>query len=372
MRPLLRRRPFRGRGGQAAVLIALSLFAMLLLLAMSTNVGVVVNDKIRMQTTADAAVYAVAYSEAASLNDLVELNKGILDAVKTCRQVMQTGTGGAMWIDEVPCGCKNKTIAAEIALQVCKVNVDFAIEHFIARAQYFQTVTPAIKAGKATAGANFANVNVSFFQNVPGSPTFRGTYTIVGGLNLGPSFVSASIADFRQVTDTKLNYMVLTTCGSAPACVPTQLLSSTTDIKSWFYKKNRDPDVWVAGRVSGTPEKQYLDIDYHKDYDDRGYFGASSTGGDDKIYAYSVAKPYDGSIGPSELLGYQQDSNMAGVDRVYSARGTTYPKMSMYDEYRARLAGVNENLAGTVSPSDLVRLDGALNGKAWDMSKVKH
>ena len=57
---------------------------------------------------------------------------------------------------------------------------------------------------------------------------------------------------------------------------------------------------------------------------------------------------------------------------VYRSRGTTYPELSMYDQYRARLAGVNENLEGSVTPRDLVQLDGLRNGKIWDMSKVKH
>jgi hypothetical protein len=367
-------RPFPStRRGQAAVLMALSIFAMLLLLAMATNVGTVVNDKIRMQTTVDAATYAVAYSEAASLNELVELNKGIVDAVKVCRQIMQTGTAGAMWIDELPCACQNRSIAAEVALRACQVNVDIAIGRFIARARYDQTVSPAIRAGEATADANFANVNVSFFDSVPGSPTAMGTYWVVGGFNLpSPPIRWPSVADFRQVSDTKLNYMVLTMCGSPPACVPTPRLSNETTLKTWFYKKDRDPDVWVAGRVSGTPEKQFLDTAYGSGSNDGGFFGASSTGGSDEIFAYSVAKPYDGSMGPSELNGIQQNGNMVNALGVYNARGVGYPKLSMYDEYRARLAGVNENLEGTLTPSDLVQLDGLRNGKIWDMSKVKH
>ncbi|MDP2312794.1 MAG: pilus assembly protein TadG-related protein [Pseudomonadota bacterium] len=354
------------------MLIALSIFAMLLLLAMATNVGVVVNDKIRMQTTADAATYAAAYSEAASLNELVDLNKGIVDAVNQCRQVMQTGLVAGMWPETVPCGCQPNSIAAETAISVCKVNIDVAIGRFVARAPYNRTVGTALDAGEATANANFANSRVSFFSDIFGSPTFPGTYMLQGGFNIGPPVIFPSIADFRQVSDTAMNYMVLATCGSPPTCVPTPMLGRTTYMKTWFYKESRDPDVWVAGRVSGTPEKQFLDTAYRSGGSDGGFFGASSTGGDDEIYAYAVAKPYDGSVGPSELNGIQQNSNMVGPLGVYISRGTTYPKLSMYDEYRARLAGANENLEGTLTPDELIRLDGYRNGKMWDMDKFKH
>lgn len=359
--------------------MALSIFAMLLLLAMATNVGTVVNDKIRMQTTVDAATYAVAYSEAASLNELVELNKGIIDAVHMCRQTMEVGPMLGMWPETVPCGCVPQSQVAELAITACKVAVDVQISRFIARAPYIRTVRPAIQAGEATAEANFSGVDVTFFQGFPGSPTFPGARNLYAALNMGGSVVMPSVADIRQVTDTAMNYLVFVTCPTpAGACVPVPpQLGRTTYLKSWFYKEDRDPDVWVAGRVSGTPEKQFLDTAYGSGSNDGGYFGASSTGtrstgGSDEIYAYSVAKPYDGSIGPSGLNGNQKNGNMQWPTGVYRSRGTTYPELSMYDEYRARLAGVNENLEGTVTPRDLVQLDGLRNGKIWDMSKVKH
>jgi hypothetical protein len=363
----------RARHGQAGVLIALSLFAMLLLLAMATNIGTVVNDKIRMQTTADAATYAAAYSEAASLNELVNLNKGIVDAANQCRQVMQTGMLVGAWPESTYCGCQPNSFLAERAIDLCKVNIDVQIGRFVARAPYTRTVSKAINAGEATADANFSNVTMSFFQSFPGSPTFPGARNLHAAFNMGGSVIMPSVADFRQVTDTAMNYMVLAFCPTpSGACVPVPMLGRTTTFKTWFYKENRDPDVWVAGRASGTPEKQFLDTSYRSGGGDGGYFGGSSTRGDDEIFAYSVAKPYDGSMGPSALNGIQKNGNMVGPVGVYISRGTTYPKLSMYDQYRARLAGVNENLEGDLTPRDLVQLDGLRNGKIWDMSKFKH
>ncbi len=374
MRARLPRVGRRARRGQAAVLIALVLFVMLLLVAMSTNIGIVVNDKIRMQSTADLSTYAVAYSEAASLNELVDLNKEIVDAVTDCRRTLSTGTIGGMWPETVYCGCQPNSQLAEMAVQACKMNIDSAISRFVSRAQYDRTITPALSAGRATADANFSGVGVSFFDNVYGSPTMRGTYWLRGGFNLaGPVIYMPSLADIRQVDDTLINYQVLAFCPAPPGeCVPTPMIKPPEALRTWFYKETRDPDVWVAGRVNGTPEKQFLDTDYSSGGRDRGYFGASSTGGDDEIYAYSVAKPYDGSLGPSELNGNQRNGNMLGARGVYITRGTTYPKLSMYDEYRARLAGLNENLEGSRTPSDIVQEDGWRNGKTWDMDKFRH
>lgn len=354
------------RRGQSAVLIALVLFAMLLLVAMSTNIGIVVNDRIRMQTTADTAVYAAAYHEAASLNELVALNEGIADAVEDCRSILE----GQLWPETVYCGCQPNSMLAEAAVLMCKTNIDMAITRFMNRARYEQTVSPALSAGEATADANFSGVEMEFFQGIFGSPTARGTHNLMGGLNLGPYLVWPSIADFRQVTDTMINYRVLAFCPSGNICVPNPMIKPPESLRTWFYKETRDPDIWVAGRASGTPEKQFLDTAYGNG-SDGGYFGASSTGGDDKLYAYAVAKPYDGSVGPSELNGNQANGNM-NVGGIYVAQGVRYPKFSMYDEYRARLAGINENLDGPRTPEQLIQADGLLEGKMWDMGNFHH
>ncbi len=356
-----------GRRGQSAVLIALALFAMLLLLAMATNIGAVVNDRIRVQSTADLSTYAVAYSEAASLNELVVLNKNIADAVRTCRQVLEV----PLWPETVPCGCSPNSQLAELAVQSCKVGIDVAIAAFVLRANYVPTVGRALSAGRATADRNFTGVDISFFEMFPGSPTAMGTYWLRGAFNLAGPIVEPSIADIDQVSDTALNYRVFVTCPVGTACVPVPpMLGPTTYVNSWFYKHERAPTIWVAGRASGTPEKQFLDTAFSSGGSDGGYFGGSSTGGDDTLFAYAVAKPYAGSIGPSELSGNQQNGNMTNLG-VYASRGTTYPKLSMYDEYRARLAGVNEFSGGT-TPSSLIALDGYMNGKWWDMSRFKH
>jgi hypothetical protein len=342
--------------------------ALLLVIAFSTNTGIVVNDRIRMQETADLATYAVAYSEAASLNDITKKNKRIAEVAQDCRRVLQHG--GVPWA--TPCNCGPTDPQAEVAVQLCKVDLDVAILDFVSTASYSNTVTPALKAGKATARANFDGVErrTTFFDNIPGSPTAMGTYWVTWTTNYAGGGAIPSIADFRQMRETAFNYQFMQFCGSY--CAPSGLaMSPTYVLPTWFYKDDKDPDVWVAGRVAGTPTKRFLDSDYRSGGRDKGYFGASSTGGDDLLVAYAVAKPYDGSVGPSNLSGLQANGNSTPTP-VYSYRGIEYPKLSMYDQYRARMAGIQDELTGGLDPATLVLLDGIELGKSWDTSRFEH
>jgi Flp pilus assembly protein TadG len=360
-----------GRRGQAAVFVALCLMGLLLVVAFSTNIGVLVNDRIRMQETADLATYAAAYSEADSLNDLTKLNQGIAAAAKECRSVLENG--GMPWAT-TPCNCGNTDIAAEAAWTVCQADIDAAIYDFVERAQYDMTVDQAMKVGKATAKANFSKTEdkTSFMDDIPGSPTLMGVHWITWSTSTWGG-ASPSLADFRQVENTAFNYRVQQFCNSY--CTPTAIVFSPTyTTPTWFYKETRDPDVWVAGRSMGTPRKRFLDVSYTTDpfKKDGGYFGASSTGGDDVLIAYAVAKPYDGSVGPSEQSGLLYDGNLPSSSGVWAADGIDYPRMTMLDEYRARMAGIQDGLDGPADPKSIIEIDGAMLGKTWDVSRFEH
>lgn len=365
-----------GRRGQAAVLLALSLFAMLLLLAMATNIGTVVNDKIRVQSTADLATYAVAYSEAASLNVLVAKNEKIAGIVKDCRRQLESGPIAGAWPGTPACGCNPEDQAAEMIVRQCMMELDDAILDFANAARYDTTVGRALKAGEATAKANFrgSEKRLTFFEDVAGSPTYDGTYRTTFNTNvLGVSQTWTTIAQYAQVSDVKLNYAVQVECGST--CATTGILPSQPhDVHAWFYKNTDKPDVWVAGRVAGTPRKRFLDTDYSSGGGDGGYFGASSTGGDDLLVAYSVAKPYDGSVGPSRGgTALRSATTMhPTLMGVYWSHAVEYPKMTMVDEYRARMAGVKDGLSGSTTPERLVEQDGGELGRSWDMDRFEH
>jgi hypothetical protein len=352
-------------------MLALSIFALMLLLAMATNMGMLVNDRVRMQTTADLATYAVAYSQAAALNNVSDANERIADVVKDCRRQLERGPIGGAWPADM-CNCLPTSRMADAVIDMCKMRIDEAIYDFAQAARYDETVSPALRAGEATASANFSGVDVTFFDDVSGSPTARGTYSTYWRTNMGGAATYQTIAEFEQVTDVKLNYLVAVMC--PPKCIPSPvgIPSWPDNVSAWFYKSSADPDIWVAGRVSGTPSRPFLDVDYSGTFRDRGLFGASSRGGDDMLVAYAVAKPYDGSVGPTRASWAQRTAFFAPRG-VFSNQAVWYPKLAMVQEYRARLAGIQDDLKGPVSPTDLIRRDASrLPGRSWDMDRFLH
>lgn len=363
----------RGRRGQAAVFIALILFVLVIFGAMATNLGILVNDKIRMQNTVDLATYAVAYKEAQTLNELVDLNHQIAQTVATCRDILV----GGYW---ATCNCQYRDPMAEMVITSCKGILDAQILAFVYKAQYYSSVQPALDAGKETADANFEGIKsqTSFMEWLPGSPTFPYTYSIDYSLNLagGAGVPLPSIADYEQVKVT-LNYMRIIMCPVCEgACCPVGIVYPSRDVYAWFYKDDADPEVWVLGRVAGTPKKRFLDIAYSSGGGDGGFFGASSTGGTDMLYAYAVAKPYEGSVGPTRASSSDRNGRwMAGPLYISGAAGSESTRQSvlgMVDEYRARLAGMEEELEGGVDPTTLAVMDGATLGRFWNPMYFSH
>ncbi len=366
----------RARAGQAAVLLALSLFAMLLLLAMATNIGVLVTDRIRMQTAADLGTYAVAYSQAASLNDLAQKNERIADVVKDCRNQLERGPIGGAW-PGLPCDCRPVDYTAKAIIQSCELRIDQAIVDFANASRWEGTTSRALDAGYATADANFRGVDATFFEDRTGSPTRRGTFQTQWQTNrMGSGGTWDSIAPFRQVTDVKLNYAVIVECTPNCAPLPIPVPSWPVNVKAWFYKETDAPDIWAAGRVAGTPRRPFLDTAYSSWRPDGGYFGASSTGGDDKLVAYAVAKPFDGTVGPARASFLQRNGNVIRVTPpfgVFASSAIWFPKFTMQDTYKARLAGINDKLAGRTTPAQLVSGDASRVGRwRWDTRKFHH
>lgn len=364
------------RGGQAAVLLAMCIFAMLLLLAMATNIGTLVNDRIRMQTAADLGTYAVAYSQAASLNSLALKNQKIADTVKSCRQQLERGPVGGAWLG-YPCDCRPTDPIANQIIETCKLRIDEAIVDFARAARYEETVAKAVQAGHATADANFSGVDSTFFENVTGSPTARNTFQTSWSTNsMGMSGTWNTIAPFNQVTDIKLNYLVIVECTPSCTPLPMPLPSWPKNVKGWFYKTTDQPDIWAAGRVAGTPSSPFLDTAYSAWRPDGGYFGGSSMGGDDKLVAYAVAKPFDGTVGPTRGSFLQRNGNVIRPTPpwgIFWSQAIWYPKFTMMPTYRARLAGIQDNLSGRTTPSRLVQQDAARVGRArWNVRKFLH
>lgn len=372
----LARRERKARRGQAAVLIAMVLFSLVLFMAMATNVGIVINDKVRMQNTADLATYSAAYTEAQVLNQLTFINTQIATTVENCRATLV----GVPWVS---CLCTERHPAAEAIIMACQGTLDGLIATFIAQANYGSSVMPALGAGRAAANANFANSSskTSFMEDLPGSPTAIGTYNINASLNFGGSMTLPAIANFSQAQIT-FNYEHWVFCPCQAGCCYAYTSYPSTQAYAWFWKSERQPTVWVEGRVYGAPRSQYFDIAYGSG-SDGGFFGASSTSAmagqtarSDLLYAYAVAKPYEGSVGPTRL-GYTDRNGiwMRGMLYMPGPMGMSLDErndLGMVEEYRARLAGMEESLSGSSNPLNLAVLDGARLGMMWNRSYFNH
>jgi len=324
-------RRVRQRAGQAAVLIALTLFSLVIFLAMATNVGILVNDKIRIQNAADMAAYGAAYKEAQQLNKLVQINKQILEVARRCRQTLTS----TVWTGEI-CTCENTSPQAELVIEACQQEMDLLAQQFEFEASYQQTVAQAKAVAQSTLDANVSGLgsNLDFFDAASSSATRSGAYRLA-------TTNAPALANFERVEDTIFNYPVLKQCPFGPSCISVGPVPSPNyDMETWYHKDDKNPDVWVMVAVKGTMQSKYLDIDGGGS---SGYFGSSSDGGaPDTMYAVGVAKPYDGSVGPSEApADFYRNANLPDGP-YYTPSSIQYPEEAMIDEYRARLAGINE------------------------------
>lgn len=338
--PALTRSRRRSRSGQAAVLIALCLFSLVIFLALATNMGILVNDKIRMQNAADLAAYGAAYKEAQRLNVLVEKNRLIEDKVVECR----TNLTAQPWDND--CSCEARSELAEEYIEICRNEIEILANEFLLEARWNQTVQPAMDVGLATMEANIpglVNAGSQMHQGL-GSAMQQGAYQAEGTAVNG-NIPLASIAPFSRAVS-NFNYPVLLLCRTAVGCVPAGIVPSaqTHQLRTWYYKDSVNPDIWVLAETRGTMRSAYLDVAYSAVGSDGGYFGASSTGGTDTMVAMAIAKPFGGSVGPAPGVTSPEERN-GNIDPegpYWVERSSAVAQDAMLDQYRARMAGFNE------------------------------
>ncbi len=363
----------RSRQGQAAVLIALVTFSLVIFLALATNMGILVNDRIRMQNAADLGAYAAAYKEAQRLNVMVKKNEEILRRAEECRRLLTEVQ--PVWTGEI-CLCEPINFEAEELIDSCESWIDSAADDFLDSSSWTASVQPALDAGIRTMGANISGLDghpdTKMFQD-DNSASMLGIYQ---AQKVGP--ISArtvdSIGNYQQVSDTFLNYRVLVMCPhvATGSCIPWGIQPSVPrEVPSWFIKDDRNPDIWVMSQAAGTMASQYLDIAYSASGNDGGYFGGSSTGDDDTMYAIAVGKPYGGSVGPTRQAASDTvvNGNEAPDQGVYLTLGFEETKLAMIEEYRARLAGTGEWGSSGTTPLGALQLDAKW---AAHVSKFKH
>ena len=365
----------RARAGQMAVVMALVLFTLVIFMAFATNMGILVNDRIRMQNAVDLGAYSGAHTQAQALNRMAYLNDEIIVELQKCRKVLEDQYP----IMADPCQCNPPmNRVAEDWIEGCQEVVADLESQFRVTASYLETTSKAMNAARATMNANLANLadaanaDTHFFNNTSGSATRLGVY-------------GNRIADVVQMT-TQLHYLVSPSCPCAFGCCSYPPIPSVErSTPSYFVKRELEPTIWFMAQGAGTMNVPYLDIDYNGAGADDGYFGGSSAGGLDKMYATAVAKPYDGSLGPTRQ--YIQDGQVTGgiaggqdpsfqFSGVWRSQALTNMREFMQPTYRARLAGINEwrELGSSVPNNPIVAIQNntARGGGYTDASKMLH
>ncbi len=320
--------------GQAAVLVALCLFACVIFLAMATNTGILVNDRVRMQNTADLAAYAGAFEQARSLNEMAQTNLEIWQTISECRHVLATTN----WTQCDDCQCNpHEENDAEAYIADCVARIEALASHFIdVNRMAPQT---AFQSAVNTAGGNMPGTdrggNFSNFDQDADSPTYwRRTGLIV----------------VDRFTEVRVNYQFNYCCRSSGgycALVYAKHPSKIHQWEGWFFKIDPVADmVYFPARVNGTPAGSYLDLPRRapagSPTEDDTYFASDAVGGRDPLRTYAVAKPFEGNIGPDWDTSEVAGNILQGW--VYDHYSAAPLQPYFQPTYRARIAGLHEPL----------------------------
>lgn len=351
----------RAQSGQAAVLISLCLFSMVVFLALATNMGILVNDRVRMQNTADLAAYAGAFEEARALNRMTWLNHRIYGAAYdirkhlTCKdwpdlqniptdETEDCNKSGLRVFPDLTCEQK----LPKGILKVGQLRMDILAATF--QVENFRSKETSFRAAEFTAQNNFRGTgrprHANFYNLNQDSPTFR----------LKPLEQVVR----KQTTFTYAYFHIPGTCGCPlfsgfpprpKFCVKTA--SQTLD--TWFIKEHPGPTVYFPARVQGTPQKEFLDIKTRRG----GYFGGDAARGilrgSDDLWAFAVAKPYGGNLGSSDSQGRRKHLHFkVGFGPIKGSADTNGYDYDSFDDfglnsnfiekYRARMAGIKDKM----------------------------
>ncbi len=320
--------------GQAAVLAALCLFTCVVFLALASNTGILVNDRLRMQNTADLSAYAGALEQARSLNEMAQTNLEIWQTINECRHVLATTN----WTQCDDCECNpHEERDAEAYIADCVARIEALANHFVEVNR--SAPRSAYLAALNTAGGNMPGTDrgdhFSNFEQNESSPTYwKRTGLIV----------------VERFTEVRINYQFNYCCRSSGgycALVYAKHPSKIQQWDGWFYKVDPVGDmVYFPTRVSGTPAGGYLDLprtggatSADEEYT---YFLSDAIGGRDPLKAYAVAKPYEGNIGPDWDTSEEWGNVLQGW--VYDHYSAAPLQPYFQPTYRARIAGLHEPL----------------------------
>ena len=324
------------QNGQAAVLAMLCLFTLLVFVAMAANTGSLVSDRTRWQNTIDATSYSGAFEQARVLNKLTEINKEIVAAVNDLRDLLNSRE----W-RQPPCACIDFSPQADQIIYNYQNRLDDLADEFNRWNRMGQQTTKL--AARRTAGANLLNAgaadpfHLGFFDEFSESPTSWD-----------------ELVPVDRVTDTNFSYLYTKSCRCCNDCCPYPgYIREPLQLNTWMYKSNPDQLVFFPAKMRGTPLKNFFDKP------GEGYFGGSSNEGSDMMNAYAAGKPYDGKLGTSD-----PGNDDWGPTYISGIEGSDFDDQNFRAEYRARLAGLQENMGSApgfgrsdVTVADMINRD---------------
>ena len=350
---------WKSERGQAAVLAAMALFSMVVFLGLATNMGILANDRIRIQNTADLTAYAGAFEQARTMNRIAEHNLKIYNRVQQLRETLNYGPAYAGDIDapdnapifywrQPPCFCQDFSPAAEALIKATQAAIDVEAEVIVAINKAGQISSQA--AARRTAGGNFFEKKVSkrhvdFFEDLPNSPTY-----------------GDQVVDLEQVDDTMVGYNFLRSCPCCDGCCLYPQVK-TQPMNTWFYKSGAQGLIYFPAMVKGVPKKNFVDF-----RGNRGYFSSPVPGDNDILYGYAAAKPFEGMMGTS---------NPDNGDGQELPEAPVYPPSDDYidyfrAEYRARIAGIQEDMGNGSFSTNMAELIAADSSEPQFQDKTEY
>ncbi len=348
-------RKLRGESGQAAVLIAILCGLMIVVVAMTSNMGKVVTEKMAMQNAVDLAAYSGAATQAGHLNKMRKFNQQAWQTAYDIRYLMES--------DIIPFNPLFYSPASSGPVCPTKAVLPVGMEAPGAKA--------AIKAADlAMKGIKIAiiaeNAKGYFAAEQAAREAANMNYKGSGAVGKLTPLHSSSGTGMMNITDEQIEVSYHGWCNFLPY-IPylraTYVTYPNDTITSWQFKDDRG-SVMYAAKIDAAPKSPFMDVG--------AYFTPQSCkfgqlkGGRCSLEVYAVAQVYHGKLG--SILngnGTRNDERPSKWDDAHSMPSTKIDGKGLldphkvrggsYDDYKVRFIGIFENEAKLIGSGTVVK-----------------
>lgn len=369
-------RRWKDESGQSAVLVAMLCGLLIFVIAMSTNIGKLVTEKIAMQNAVDLAVYSGAAVQAGKLNEMRDVNDRIWQVISQTRTVLQTTEAPIIPFNIAPqtgpaCvqgAARPNGLSAPLAdayIQSQKLIID-------GLGLQLQSINLNANAAAIRAAENTAEAN------------YKGTK------NLLKPYINRNL-HMVKLEQVRIDLTYRPWCFVVPTAPPIpSVYAQGITTNGWYYKNDRGEVAFVAGIVDAHPNSPFLDTP-------QAYFaangckapGSTKRNGRCGLSVYAAATPFWGKLGASHGLvnGESNDRDFNNPDfednRPYNSMRIDYPSLIRdfkpkdrdYEDYRVRFVGLNDPEAQFVQNAGMVGSSGQIgnnNGTRSFRNKLRH